>query len=79
MNNLPSHLKDFQCTYCSHSLDEESWKSIWSWGKHYKSQDCSGCGEENWFEANFHGSGHEGDVRKVHTGLESTVNRVAEK
>ena len=79
MDDLPPHLKHFQCTYCSNHLGEENWKSRWSWGKHYKSQTCSGCGEDNWFEANFHGSGHQGDVRKTDGGLESTISEVAEK
>lgn len=79
MDHLPSHLRNFQCTYCFNQLDEENWKSLWSWGKHYKSQTCSECGEDNWFEADFHGSGHRGDVRKTDGGLESTIGQVAEK
>ena len=79
MDDLPNHIRCFQCSYCGEGLAEGTWNS--SWGEndeqHYRSLDCESCGKINWFKAAHPSSGHCSVSRNKET-IDSMIKKVME-
>jgi hypothetical protein len=74
-DDIPSHLRDNKCGYCTKDLQEE-WESNWDKEHHYKIIVCE-CGKKNWLKVSFHGSGHDNHI-SGESPLESAIRKVRE-
>jgi hypothetical protein len=48
-----------KCLYCSNSLKNNKWYSLFLINHHYKETNCDGCGRRVSIKINFIGTGHD--------------------